>query len=144
MGTSVNIREAKKKEAEQAEPGGRQYLGLEVQPGGNQKDDQVRNYGEDNLGDGDAHEFELVAGGEAPTVALNGEVPERRYGEAGEPAADTEDDARDDTNDEHELAEKAYAPPGEDAEVLEKQGDLDECAGQGVGRGADVNDLRDG
>ena len=141
---SVDIREAENEEAEQAEPGGLGCIGLEVQPAGDQKHDQVQRRGDDDLGDHDAHELELVAGGEAPTVALLAEVPERGHGKAGEPATDGEGEAGEDGDDERDLAEYADAPPLEVTEVLEEQSDLDECAGQGVGGGADVNRLRDG
>src|SRR4051812_38161183 len=76
-GRAGNVREAQDEEAQQAEPGGPRSILLEVQPGGNQKHDQVEHGRDDDLGDGDAHKLELFAGGEAPALALlDGDIPE--------------------------------------------------------------------
>lgn len=77
-------------------------------PRGDHKDDDVKEDRDDDLGDGDAHEFDVFVRCKPPaafTVRVG--IPESVDWPTGEPSRSAKDDARDSVDSNHPLADQS-------------------------------------
>lgn len=117
---------------------------MEVEIEGGEKDEEVEDGGGDGLCDEKVHELEHVVGAQAPAASVgHGGIPVGVDGPAGDKGQDGKGQAPQGGGGHEAFAPDAVSGGGlEEAEVLEKDGELDEGDGERVRDAADVHDLR--